>query len=306
MKKVSLTRKKTRYGWIFISPFLLGFVMVYAKVFLQSVLFSFSEVTTDSAEFVRWVGFAHYKEVLMVNTEFNKAVVDSIVGTLVNVPVVLIFSLFIAVLLSQKLRARGLFRAVFFLPVILATGIIARAEMNNAITGAMWGAGSIETGAGAAASLMGNMDLQQYLGSLRISPAFVGYITNAVNNIYGILNISGVQILIFLAGLQSISPAVYESAAIEGATGWESFWKITFPMISPLILLNLVYSIIDSFTNSQNQLILLIEEVGKSYGKVRIGVASSMAWIYSALTIVLVLAAMLLASKFVFYQQKRS
>lgn len=302
-KRSNLVSRKANYGWIFVAPFLIGFFMIYAKIFIQSIVFSFSEVTTDSAEFVRWIGFDYYKEVLVVNQDFNKELISSIASSLLNVPVVLIFSLFVAVLLSQKLRCRGLFRAIFFLPVILATGIIASAELNNAIVGSMWGAAAVETSASGAS--LSAMDIQQYLLDLNISTEFVEYIITAVNNIYNILNISGVQILIFLAGLQSISPAIYESADIEGATKWEVFWKITFPMISPLILLNMVYSIIDSFTNSQNKLIMLIENAGKTYGKIRIGISSAMAWTYSSVTIILVVAAMLLVSRFVFYSQKR-
>ena len=304
MKNSVLLKRKARYGWIFISPFLLGFLFIYTSVFINSIIFSFSKIQINDSGFsLINVGWSNYNEVLFVSNEFNKTVVGSIGQMFVNVPIILIFSLFIAVLLNQKMKGRGAFRAIFFLPVILATGIIANAEMNNAIINSMWGSTGIDTGVSSSSGLVSLMDVQKYLSNMQLSPQFTAYIVNAVNNIYNILNISGVQILIFLAGLQSISPAIYESAQMEGATGWESFWKITFPMISPLIFLNLIYSIIDSFTNPQNQLIELINTVG--IGQAKFGLASSMAWIYAAITTIIVIIAMLLASKLVFYQQKR-
>ena len=129
------------------------------------------------------------------------------------------------------------------------------------------------------------------------------YVVSASNNIYNILNLSGVQILIFLAGLQSISPSIYESAKIEGATGWESFWKITFPMVKPLILLNLFYSLIDSFTNPQNGLITLIYNTGIKQG--RFGIATAMAWSYTAIIAVLVVVLITFIGLFT-YKQRRS
>lgn len=304
MKHTMLTKRKARYGWIFISPFLIGFIFIYINVFINSIIFSFSKIQPSDVGFsLTNIGWSNYNEVLFVSNEFNKTVVGSISQMFVNVPIILIFSLFLAVLLNQKMKGRTAFRAIFFLPVILATGMIASAEMNNAITNSMWGTAGIDTGVAGGSGLLNLMDVQSYLSNMQLSPEFTSYIVNAVNNIYNILNISGVQMLIFLAGLQSIPPAIYESAMIEGATGWESFWKITFPMISPLIFLNLIYSIIDSFTNTQNQLITLIDTVGLRQAK--FGLASSMAWIYATITTVIVISAMLLASKFVFYQQKR-
>lgn len=297
--KTGLQKKKVNYGWLFISPFLVGFVFVYLRVFVSSVIISFNDIQLSDSGFLNPVGWANFREVLFVNTSFNKTVVTSITKMLVNVPVIIIISLFLAVLLNQKMRGRAAFRTIFFLPVILTTGIIAEAEMNNTIIREMWNTSGIETGGAiqGGAALISSLDVQKYLDSLHIGSQFTDYILGAVNNIYNILNISGVQLLIFLAGLQSISPSIYESAYIEGATGWEAFWKITFPIISPLILLNLVYSIIDSFTNPFNELILLIHKVGISQGKA--GIASAMAWVYTAVTTVIILIVLFFASRII-------
>ena len=297
-----LEARKARVGWIFVAPFLVGFVLIYMQVFINSIVYSFVRLEQHEIGYdMVFVGWKHYYEVLFVNTEFNQKLVSSITGMIFNVPFILIFSLFIAVLLSHKVRGRGIFRAIFFLPVIMATGIIAMAENNNRAIVDMWQMGGIQTGAGSS-GLLDALDVRSFLLSLNINTEFTEYIVAAADNIYNILNMSGVQMLIFLAGLQSISPAIYESARIEGATEWETFWKITFPMISPLIFLNLVYSIIDSFTNSQNKLIELINDMGNNQSFMEL--SSAMAWIYTVVTLVFIITAMLLASRFVFYQQR--
>ena len=157
------------------------------------------------------------------------------------------------------------------------------------------------TGA-AGGSIISAMDIQAFLSQIKIGTEITGYVVSASNNIYNILNLSGVQILIFLAGLQSISPSVYESAKIEGATGWESFWKITFPMVKPLILLNLFYSLIDSFTNPQNGLITLIYNTGIKQG--RFGIATAMAWSYTAIIAALVAVLIMIIGLFTFKQRR--
>lgn len=304
MRKKQLQKRKMRYGWVFISPFVLGFVFIYMSVFINSIIFSFSKILPNESGFtLKSIGLENYNEVIFVSIEFNRTVVNSLAQMIFNVPTILIFSLFVAVLLNQKMKGRGMFRAIFFLPVILATGIIKSAEMNNSITSAMWSSSGIDTGASVGNGLINIMEIQRYLSNMQLSPEFAGYIVGAVNNIYNIINISGVQMLIFLAGLQSISSSIYEAAQIEGASGWEAFWKITFPIISPLIFLNLIYSIIDSFTNPANPIIELINNVGLRQGK--FGLATSMAWIYSVMTTIMVVVSVLLASKFVFYQNKK-
>ena len=147
------------------------------------------------------------------------------------------------------------FRAIFFIPVIIATGLISDIDAQNILASYMGDTGaSIDTGTGrnTVAEIVRVMDVEMLFANMRVGSDLVAYVVNAVNNIFNIVNRSGVQMLIFLAGLQSISPAIYESCKIDGATGWETFWKITFPMISPMILVNAIYTIIDALTRSDN------------------------------------------------------
>ena len=142
--------------------------------------------------------------------------------------------------------------------------------------------------------------MQRLFSSMKVGTEIVEYVTTAINNIYGIVNRSGVQMLIFLASLQSISPAIYESCKIDGATAWETFWKITFPMISPMILVNGVYTIIDSFTTASNPVMSFISTVYKENDVL----SSAMSWIYFLIVILIVAVIASIFSAFVFYQRK--
>src|SRR5690606_28362942 len=182
-------------------------------------------------------------------------------------------------------RGRAVARAIFFLPVILTSGIILAVENNDLLLGIMSGAIQPDTAAGAVRAL----ELRTLLLETRLHPRFVGYIIDAVDRLYEIVKASGVQILIFLAGLQTISPSLYEASTMEGATGWENFWKITFPMISPLILVNTVYTVINTFTSPDNQMMQTIQST--IFSKSQFGFGSAMAWIYFV-SIAIILAVM--------------
>ena len=157
------------------------------------------------------------------------------------------------------------------------------------------------SGTSAATELVSSMDLKLLFANMKVGTGVVDYVVEAINNIFNIVNRSGVQMLIFLSALQSINPAIYESCKIDGATSWETFWKITFPMISPMILVNGIYTIIDSFTNSQN---VVMAYIADTYSKGSEVLSSAMAWIYFLIVIVVVAIIGAIFSAFVFYGRK--
>ena len=224
---------------------------------------------------------------------------------MLEVPSIVIFSLFIAVLLNDKIAGRAAFRAILFVPVILSTGLIASIEAQNNLSEFMDPSGSgIQMGLeeSTAAQLSSAINLEALFANMKVGTGLVEYVASAVDSISGIINRSGVQILIFLAGLQSISPAIYESCKIDGATAWETFWKITFPMISPMILVNAVYTIIDAFTSESNAVMRLIDSVySQPDGNV---LSSAMAWMYFLVVILILAAVSGIMSAFVFYQRR--
>lgn len=301
---LSRETKKGLRGWIFVAPFVIGFLLIYGKILLDSVLYSFFDVHVADTLVMEFKGFQHYHDALLVDPDFNRTVVESLQNLFFELPVILIFSLFIAIILNQKMIGRGFFRSVFFIPVILTTGVIVKAEMNNIMLSTVMDNMMVDTGVtqSMGAAVMDALDMQKLLLSLNLNMDFTNYIIGLVNSIYDIVTKAGVQILIFLAGLQSISPSIYESAQIEGASGWEQLWKITFPMISPIIFANLIYTIIDSFTRSDNALMRLIQQTG--FENSNYGLASAMAWLYSIVIVIVIAVIALICSRFIFYQQK--
>ncbi|MBQ7173613.1 MAG: sugar ABC transporter permease [Clostridia bacterium] len=305
-KIASLDRRKARAGWFFVLPFVLGFLLIYIPMFIDSVVMSFqtmdAAVDGSSGYIMTFVGIENYRNALLVDPDFAQTLVTGLKQLAFDVPAILIFSLFMAVMLNQKMAGRGFFRAIFFLPVILATGIMESIAAADTLNAAM--SAGIDDGSGTNTTnqIVSSMDFERLFSNMKVGTELVEYVTSAINNIYDIVNRSGVQMLIFLAALQSISPAIYESCKIDGATAWETFWKITFPMISPMILVNAVYTIIDSFTTESNQVMTYISSVYSRTGGMV--VSSAMSWIYFLLVIVIVAVIAGIFSAFVFYGRK--
>ena len=301
-KNASLDKRKARAGWIFVLPFIIGFILVYLPVVYDSIRYSFFTIKVLPGGGFELIpaGWENYRTALFVNPDFVETLVKGIGDMIMDIPMILIFSLFMAVLLNQKMAGRAVFRAILFIPVILSTGIMESIESQNVLGDYMEDASGIEDGSGqsTASQIVSAMDIEQMFQGMAVGQGLVEYVTVAINNIYDIVNRSGVQMLIFLAGLQSISPAIYESVQIDGATSWETCWKITFPMISPMILVNAVYTVIDSFTTNSNVVMVFIS---KTYQEANGNVLSSaMAWMYFLIVIGIIGIVAALCSVFVF------
>ena len=305
-KIASLDRRKARAGWGFVLPFVIGFIVLYLPIIFDSVKLSFFriEVLNGGGFMLHPVGWLNYSEALFVNPNFVQTLLTGLQQLLFDIPAIIIFSLFMAVLLNQKMAGRAVFRAIFFIPVILSTGLMESIEAQNVLTEYMEEEEGITDGSGTstAADIVSALDVQILFANMKIGTGLVEYVVQAINNIYDIVNRAGVQMLIFLAGLQSISPAIYESVQIDGATSWETFWKITFPMISPMILVNAVYTIIDSFTTDSNTVMTFISD---TYSELNGNVISSaMAWMYFLIVILIIAAVAGVMSAYVFYQKR--
>jgi ABC-type sugar transport system permease subunit len=288
-----------------LTPFLSGFAFVYAGVYVNSLRYSFMNIRLlESGGFEQtWAGLGNYVYLFRVDPYYVFNIQTSVVEMFMLVLFITIFSLFIAVLLNRKMPGRAFFRAMFFIPVILATGFIARADMPSLLVDTISAGRVLESGASAVGGgMFSQWNIQELLFSLNFSPMLTGIVTTAANRIVDIINGSGIQILIFLAGLQSISPQIYESAHIDGASEWEIFWLVSFPMITPLVLVNAVYTIINFLTMSTNAIMRQIENYRLRAGGM--GIASAMAWFYFLVVMVCLGVAALVLSRIVFYQQK--
>lgn len=271
--------------------------------FIQSIMFSLSEleISTEGYKLI-WVGLDNYYNALFVNAEYPRLLAETALQMLRDVPLILVFSFFAAILLNQRFKGRLFARVVFFLPVILAADIIMRMESADYIS-AFLDASLAEEAAvqGTLGTIFSRGQLVSVLMYMKLPQQLVTYIVSGSEQIATIIRSSGVQILIFLAGLQSISPSLFEVAKIEGATGWECFWMITFPMLSPLIVTNIVYSIIDFFTIPSNPLVDFIKS--NMFGGAGYGVAMAMSWLYFVfIALFLLLTAGLISRKVVYME----
>ncbi len=309
-KIASLDRRKARSGWIFILPFLIGFAIIYLPMLYESVLMSVNKIVistgSGSGYALEYLGWSNYVKAFTQDQQFSQALVAGLKQLAFDIPAILIFSLFMAVMLNQKMAGRAVFRAIFFVPVILSTGVMESIASSDILGDYMEESSGIDTGAGGSATeeLISVMDMEKLFANMKVGTGLVKYVAEMLNDIYNIVNRSGVQMLIFLAALQSISPAIYESCKIDGATSWETFWKITFPMISPMILVNGIYTIIDSFTTDSNIVMSFIDSVYRNPADGGQSMASAMYWIYFIIVILIVAIVAAIFSAFVFYQRK--
>ncbi|WP_325176577.1 carbohydrate ABC transporter permease [Paenibacillus alkalitolerans] len=295
-KRMTLTRKRALLGYAFILPWLIGFVFLFAAPLVQSANFSFHELKVAPGGYeLRFTGLKNFNDALFVDANFNRILTESVTEMVWNVPMILFFSLFSAALLNQKFRGRTMARAVFFLPVILASGAIAAAETSGLIS--LTGSSEVAKELGEMQSGFDTLSLIFLLENAGFPEWFINYIVDGVMRIYEIIRSSGVQILIFLAALQSVPPSMYEVAKMEGATAYESFWKITFPMVSPLILTNVIYTIIDSFSNST--VTQTIYET--AFRSQNFGLSAAMSWLYTLVVAVILVIIGVLISRRVFY-----
>ena len=301
----SLDRRKARSGWLFVLPFVIGFVLIYLPVIFDSIKYSFQRISVQAGGglVTEFVGWQNYEEALINDPKFAQTLLVGIQELLFDIPAIIIFSLFMAVLLNQKMAGRAVFRAIFFIPVILSTGLMESINAQNIMAEYGEETDSISnSGQSTTAELVSAIDIEYLFSNMKVGTEIVDYVVSAINNICDIVNRSGVQMLIFLAGLQSISPAIYESCQIDGASSWETFWKITFPMISPMILVNAVYTIIDSFTTDSNTVMKFIAaKYTQTNGNV---ISSAMSWIYFLIVMLIVGVVAAIFSGVVFYQKK--
>ena len=303
----SLDVRKARAGWFFILPFLIGFVLIYLPVVFDSIKYSFHEIKilVGGGYELKWVGWKNYSDAILVDPSFVTTLVAGLKQLILDIPSIVLFSLFVAIILNQKIAGRAAFRAIFFIPVILTTGLIADIDAGNTMNDYMSNAQGIDDGSGEASQateIVSVMDVERLFRGMMIGTEIVEYVVQMVNNIFNIVNRCGVQMLIFLSGLQSISPAIYESCSIDGASGWETFWKITLPMVSPMILVNTVYTIIDAFTSSDNKVMKYISTVyEQANGNV---LSSAMSWMYFLIVILIIAAVAGILSAFIFYQRR--
>jgi ABC-type sugar transport system permease subunit len=287
---LTLRRRNALNGFIFISIWLVGLLIFFLIPLFRNFALSVTnaQLSTMRDGSYRYIGVQNYIEAFSVDIEFLPYLLDTMQSLIIDVPVILAFSLAVALLAVQPMRGNNVFRAIFFLPVVIGSAVVV---------------GRLFDQLGNQLVLFRGQAAQQflyiYLGDQL--PYFISFLSRSVFVLWR----SGVQILIFIAGLKSIDPTLYEVAQVDGASGWSQFWKITLPMLSPVILINITYTIIDSFTDYFNTVLRYIRVVTFQQNTMRLGYPSALGVIYFLLVFLLVILIFGIVSRFTFYRGER-
>ncbi len=274
--KMSLTTRQAWTGRLFTLPFYIGFLVFFVGQLAQSIYFCFCDVTIDpfTGLNTQWVGFEQFHYIFKVDATYSTELGASLITLAWKVPVIIVASLFIAVILKSKFVGRTFVRGVCFLPVVLATGVVMDIVNTDTISKSVMSGNMVSSGA-----MVDTNALKDLLVNMGLGEEITKFVNLIYANLFGVLWESGVQMIIFLAALQSISPSLYEASAIEGATAWEDFWKITIPMIGPMIMLNIFYTIIENSMSTNNA---VMDKVVVEYNAVNLDLSAAMGWVYFA------------------------
>ena len=289
---MTIRTRRAITGYLFILPFILGFLVFMVRPLINSLYMSFCEVNPNGLT-MEFRGMANYKYALTADPDFNRLLTEEISRMIINTLATLVLSFVVAVILNGKFKGRTLARAIFFLPVIFSAGVLLGLDSNMLGVEAQ---NTLMSGISDAVAESGGVNLTDTLKNM-LQASGIGtrafqVVFDIIDSVYDIVIASGIQIIVFLSGMQNIPASLYEAAHVEGCSGWESFWKITFPMVSPLLLVNAIYTIIDFFTKSNNRVMEKISEV--MYANYKFGVASAMSWVYFGVSILMIGAASLI------------
>lgn len=283
MKRHRLTveAKKAWLGRSFLIPFYIGVLVFFIKPLIQSFMYAFQEIEVVLGGYsTKFVGLENYKYIFTKDTAFNENLLNSMTQLLYRIPVILLTSLLLAMVIKRDFKGRTFVRAIFFLPVVLSSGVLAgRLTKDVVVSNILMGSQDV------VGNTVGTISIQNILLDAGLSSAVVDYFNTISASLFSYMWLSGVQIVIFLAGLQKISPALYESSSIEGATAWDDFWKITLPMLKPMILFVLIFTIVETFSERTNTVMI---QILNAISYMRISQAAAMAWVFSLLILIVV------------------
>lgn len=274
----SLEAKQSRAGYVFILPWIIGVIFFFGIPAFQSLIYSFSDVKVKaSGMLLNFAGFKNYHYALFSDATYIPAITTSLLNMLYEVPIIAFFSMFIAGMLNQKFRGRTVTRILFFLPVIIASGAILEILQTSGMSMDVNGTDTIY--------MFKTNTLETALLNAGMNYTLISYLTGIVSKIFDITWKSGIQILLYLSALQGIPSSYYEVSSLEGATAWEEFWKITFPLLTPMTLVCVIYTIIDSFTYYQNGVMRLIDT---QYAALQFARSSAMSWLYFIIILIII------------------
>ena len=297
-RKVGLMGRRAVYGYLFILPFIIGFIFFMVKPLCQSLRMALSDVTISTQGFsLAYNQLANFKKAFLIDPDFRRMLVEGIGNMIYRSLATVVFSFFVALLLNQNFKGRTLARSIFFLAVILSSGVLVGLENNNSLMAQLKDTIEESGSANSITQVLERILVSSSTGFSGISGKTFEKVFEIIDSIYDVAMASGIQIIIFLSGLQNISPSMYEAAQMEGCTSWESMCKITIPMISPLLPVCWVYTIVDFFMKSDNE---IMTKINDNMLALAYGFSSAMAWSYFVVCMVLIGISSAILSKVVY------
>jgi ABC-type sugar transport system permease subunit len=297
-KSLSVKTKRSLTGYIFLIPWLVGIALFFAYPLINTIIYSFNKFDMHNLQ-LSYIGFKNFRDAFFVDAEFPVLLTNAIIDCLENVPLIIIFSFFIAMMIRKQFKGDFIIKSIFFITVILYSDVflimqaetkaVANANIQNVINDS----GNFFT-------TMDSLSISKYLIALGINPSWIEFVDKAISNISTITLRSGIQIFIFLAGLHSIPDSMYEASNIEGATAWENIWKITLPLMTPVVLVNLIYTIVDSFETLINPLLQYIYK--QAFGSYNFGYSAALSIIYFVIILSFLAIVTLYMRKKTYYQ----
>ena len=284
-KRLKKILRETAFGYFFVWPYLLGTVAFFGFPLVFSGYISFGEFSLAYGGFrVELVGVEHYVDAFMKDIEFTQVLWGTVQETVLKTPLIVAFSLIMAILLNKKIPGRGVFRTICFLPFLLGSGQVMRMLLGMGVDGE---ALSVARG------IVLPPYIQEYIGPTLTELAFAFF-----DNITLILWRSGVPVILFLSGLQSIPVALYEAALMDGASEWELFWKVTLPMMANVMLLTTVFCVIESFCDPSNPMVDLF--YNRAFRQLEYSASAAMSWIYFLMVLIFVLLVFVIMKRFIY------
>ena len=297
-RKVGLMGRRALYGYLFILPFIIGFIFFMVKPLCQSLRMALSDVTISTQGFeLAYNQLANFKKAFLIDADFKRMLIEGIGNMIYRSIATVVFSFFVALLLNQNFKGRTLARSIFFLAVILSSGVLVGLENNNSLMTQLKDTIEEAGNANSVTQVLERILVPSEQGLGGIGAKTFKKVFEIIDSIYDVAMASGIQIIIFLSGLQNISPSMYEAAQMEGCTAWESMCKITIPMISPLLPVCWVYTIVDFFMKTDNE---IMTKINDNMLALAYGFSSAMAWSYFIVCMVLIGISSLIISKVVY------
>lgn len=293
MKKIGIERRKSRYAYLFLLPWTIGILMFFIVPVFKSIWYSFCKVKLEQGGFTSaFCGLNNYKYALNADPNYVDNLLKSFNSFAVSLPLIVALSLIMAIVLNKKFHGRLFFRSLYFMPVIIAGGVVM-----SFLNGDSLSLGSAAS-AGSDSYTTNSIDFVNILYQLKLPDKLTQLVASYVNSIFGLIWNCGVPIVLFLSGLQTIPPQLYEASTVEGANRWEEFWYITLPMMINVILLVIVYVALDLFTSENNLIISQAYDLMK--GKVIYDTSSAMLWFYFVIIALVLGIVMLILYKSLF------